>query len=98
MTDKTEHNKSQILAAIIGTGVAIIGVVISVAIGVASLQNNWLNTSIGEVRADIRELRTGLSADIRQVRDTARSNSDKNREGLTSHLSAHAAPKASAAK
>ena len=87
MSDK--NDKTQITATI-GTGLAVITVVISVA----ALLNNWLNTSIGEVRADIRELRTGLRADIRQVRDTAKADSDKNSDQLAAHLTSHAAPEA----
>ena len=70
-------DKAQIITTI-GTGIAIIAVIM---------------TLVGEVRQDIRDIRADMRdirADIRQVSSTAKADSDKNKDLITSHLTTHA--------
>ena len=79
-------DKNQILLAIIGTGIAII-------FGLGG----WMSMSISEVRSDIRDIRSDIRdirADMRENRAIAKADSDKNKDQLAAHLSAHAAPEA----
>ena len=73
-------DKNQLLLAIITTGIAII-------FGLGG----WLSADIRENRADIRDTRAAIRADMREDRATAKANSDKNRDQLAAHLTSHAA-------
>ena len=76
MTDKSQT--LAIIGTVIGTGLTIITVT---------------SMSISEVRADIRDIRADMRdirADIRQVSATAKADSDKNKDLITSHLTSHA--------
>ena len=74
------HNDTaKIIITVITTGIAII-------FGLGG----WMSMSIGEVRADIRAIRS----DMRENRAIAKADSDRNSAQLAAHLTSHAAPEA----
>ena len=73
------NDTAKIIITVITTGIAVI-------FGLGG----WMSMSIGEVRADIRAIRS----DMRENRAIAKADSDRNSAQLAAHLSAHAAPEA----